>query len=147
MKLVARAQGLRINDDLNVARAQAAAQTEEAEREARGNLEAGDEHAPPLLERLLDSLLDLRAVRHVHEVGEHALALALSSPEKPSAFRAFGAAARLDDDGERREEPLRVVDGDDDGRRLAREDVVGEARGDDEVAKGCARRRPGHEER
>src|SRR5205085_635289 len=60
---------------------------------------------------------------------------------------AFGAAARLYDDGERWQETLRVADRDDDGRRLAREDVVGEACGDDEVAQGGARRSPRHEER
>ena len=147
VQLVARALRLRVDDDLNVARAQASPQTEEAERELRRNLEARDEHAAPLLERLLYSLLDLRAVRHVHEVCEHALALALSSPEEPFACGAFGAAARLYDDGERWQETLRVADRDDDGRRLAREDVVGEACGDDEVAQGGSRRSPRDEER
>src|SRR5947209_20460726 len=109
VQLVSGALRLRIDDDLNVARAQTPPQSEEAERELRRNLEARDEHSASSLKRLLYSLLDLCAVRHVHEIGEHALALARSSPEKLSACGAFGAAARLDDDGERGQEPLRVV--------------------------------------
>src|ERR1044072_2510812 len=129
MKLVAQSLGLRVDDYLHVARAKSAAKPEEAEREARRNLEAGDEHAPPSLERLFDALLYGRAPRHVHEVGERALALARPPATKqPLPLRRFETAARLHDDGEGRQHALRVVERDDDGRGVAREDVVGESR-------------------
>src|SRR5215213_5583867 len=148
MKLVAQSLGLRVDDYLNVARAEAPAQAEEAEREARRNLEARDEYVPPALERLLDALLYGRAPRHVHEVCERALTLPRPpAPEQPLSLRRFEAAARLHDDGEGRQHALRVVDRDDDGRGVSREDVVGEARAHGEVAQACAPGRPRHEER
>ena len=147
VQLVAQALGLRVDDDLHVARAQAAAQAEEAEREARRDFKARDEHAAARGEGLLDALLDLGAVRQVHEVGEGALALARAAEEAARLRVRLGALARLDRDGERGQQPLRVVDGDDDGRRFAREDVVGEARGDGQLAQGDAPRRQRDEER
>src|ERR1043165_4942768 len=74
MKLVAQRLRLRIDDDVNIARAQSAATTKEAEGKARRKLEARNQFVPALLEKLLDALLCRRAMRHVHKISERALA-------------------------------------------------------------------------
>ena len=132
VQLVARRFELRVDDNSTSRARKPSPEAEEAEGEARRNLEAGDEDVAALVEGLLDALLDARAVRDVHEIGKHALAtLARRAQRKPRApSRPPGAAARLDDDREGGQHVLRVVHGDDDGRGLAGEDVVGEARRD-----------------
>jgi len=60
VQLVADRVEARVDDEIDVARAQATALAEEAEREARGQLEAGDEDVAALRERLLDALLGAR---------------------------------------------------------------------------------------
>src|SRR5438067_10865938 len=102
MQLVAEWFGLWIDDDVNVARAQAAATTKEAERKARRKLEARNQLVAAPLENLFDALLCRRAMRHIHEIGERAFAVAHALAAAALLFHLFSVArpTRFDHHGE-----------------------------------------------
>ena len=102
MKFIAQRFWLRINDDVNVARAQATATTKEAEGKARRKLEARNQLVAAPLENLFDALLCRRAMRHIHEIGERAFAVAHALAASALLFHLFSVArpTRFDHHGE-----------------------------------------------
>ncbi|MCA1818037.1 MAG: hypothetical protein LC746_16895 [Acidobacteria bacterium] len=138
-----------VDDEIDVARFEPAAQAEEAEGEARGEFEARDEDVTAAREDLFDALLGAGARGDVHEVGE-GLFVEASAAEAEAEFGArvvFELVSPCDEDGEGGEESFGVSHADEDGGGLAGEDVIGEARGDGELAQLRARGSPGDEER
>src|SRR5207302_7849062 len=100
VELVADGFRLRVNNDVDIARAQSPPESQKSKGEPRGQFKPGDEDVTAFGKQLLNSLLSSCVMRHINVISQCAFGEML-----PSAFRSGAAGGvfwspRFDKNGE-----------------------------------------------